>query len=79
MSNKKRTKKVKAKLLLLEYYNLHLFLLEAKAVKKLLKTIDDEDLSLAVKNFMDAKKALDKHLDKIKRDVAALLPDDSDF
>lgn len=76
---KKRTKKVRAKLLLLEYYNLHLFLLEAKSIKKLLKTIDDEDLSLVVKNFMQAKKDLDKHLAKVKEEVVIFLPEDSDF
>jgi hypothetical protein len=76
---KKRTKKVRAKLLLLEYYNLHLFLVEAKAIKKLLKTIDDPELEVVVKDFIKAKKSLDQCLDKVKKDVVVFLPEDSDF
>lgn len=79
MATKRRTEKVQAKIVLLQMYDQHLFLEQPKRLKKALKMIKDEDLEFVVKEFVQAKQALDDYLTKIKEDVTPFLPDDSDF
>lgn len=75
---KKLTKKVQAKIELLELADKHAFLAERKRLKKLIKTIDDKELEGLVTSFVLAKEELEIYLETIRADVAYFLPDDSD-
>jgi hypothetical protein len=76
---KRRTKKVQAKLELLELADKHAFLTERKRVAELIDIINDVDLMRVVANFILAKQELELCLEGMKSEIAPHLPDDSDF
>lgn len=76
---KRRTKKIKAKLELLELAGQHAFLDQHKRVAELIDIIDDTDFARVVANFILAKQEMELALEDIKKDVAPYLEDDSDF
>lgn len=76
---KKHTKKVRAKIELLTLAREHAFLEKRKKLAKVIQIIDDKELEILVDNFVLAKEELELYLETIRAEVAALLPDDSDF
>lgn len=76
---KRRTKKIKAKLELLELADQHAFLDQRKRVAELTDIIDDVDLMRVIANFILAKQEMELALENIKKDVSPYLDDDSDF
>jgi hypothetical protein len=76
---KKRTKKVQAKLELLELANKHAFLSERKRVAELTDIINDVYLMRIIANFILAKQELELYLTEMKKELELFLPDDSDF
>jgi hypothetical protein len=76
---KRRTKKVKAKLELLELADKHAFLSERKKVAELIDIINDVYLMRITANFILAKQELELYLTEMKKELEPFLPDDSDF
>jgi hypothetical protein len=76
---KKRTKKVQAKLELLELADKHAFLSERKKVAELIDIINDVYLMRIIANFILAKQELERYLTEMKKELEPFLPDDSDF
>jgi cell fate (sporulation/competence/biofilm development) regulator YlbF (YheA/YmcA/DUF963 family) len=76
---KRRTKKTKAKIELLDLAKQHALLAERHRVAELIGVIDDLDLSRLVAHFILAKQELEFYLEQVKTEVAPYLPDDSDF
>src|SRR5271168_771334 len=77
---KRITKKLKAKREFVQTcLKLHYATIESDFVKSQLKLIKDDELNELVDEYVEAWKALEEKIQKMDQEVAALLPDNSDF